>query len=181
MNEAYGRGDDDVAVSSVYVPQADGNALSRDSLLETLAYQERIVSNGTVESNLTGEQPIQGPPNFIAHELLGETADIATQRQAVRAASEQELAEAISTALADPERTGEYLPRTYEPGSTEAESFRFSVFFEQAAVTQQQEPLPAEDAQRVLFEAASFSDGIFTMGQSRKRSGRKRRSPISSG
>jgi predicted RND superfamily exporter protein len=160
----YGDDGAETAVSSVYVRPAEGDALSRSSLLAAIDYQQTVRAEETVEAELVEKEAIRGPPNAVGAELAGENATLAEKRAAIEAASDEELAAAIEAAYADPDRAGRYLPRSYEPGTTEAESFRLFFEFEQAAVTQQQEPLPAEDAQRVLFETAGDDEAIFTMG-----------------
>jgi predicted RND superfamily exporter protein len=154
--------DEETAVSSVYV-RPDGNALSRASLAETLAYQERVLDNATVAAELTGEA-IQGPPTLVGTQLAGEDASVAEQRQAIEAASEDELHAAIRETLGDPVVAGRYMPESYEPGSLTAESMRTEFAFEVASVTQQQEPLPDERAQQALYDAAADRPAVFTMG-----------------
>jgi predicted RND superfamily exporter protein len=159
--DSYLDDDNETAVSSVYV-RPEGNALSRSSLVGALEYQQTVREDGAVASELVA--PPRGPPNAVGRELAGENATLAEQQAAIEAASEDELAAAVGTAYADPDRAGQFLPRSYEPGTASAESFRMSFEFEQAGVTQQQEPLPAADAQETLFEAATDSEAIFTMG-----------------
>jgi predicted RND superfamily exporter protein len=160
----YGDDGEETAVSSVYVRPADGNALSRASLRSALAYQQTVREDDAVASELVDGEAVTGPPNAVGAELTGENATLAEMRTAVETASDDELTAAIEAAYADPDRAGRYLPRSYEPGTAEAESFRMFFEFEQASVTQQQEPLPAEDAQQVLFETAEDDESVFTMG-----------------
>jgi len=162
--EHYGDGGAETAVSSVYVRPEDGNALSRSSLIAALEYQQTVRENGAVEAELVNEQPVRGPPSAVGTELAGANATLAEKQAAIKAASDEELAAATGAAYADPDRAGRYLPRSYEPGTASAESFRMFFEFEQASVTQQQEPLPAADAQQVLFETAEDSPAVFTTG-----------------
>jgi predicted RND superfamily exporter protein len=164
MEANYGAGEDETAVSSVYVRPA-GNALSRSSLLAALAYQETVLQDGTVAAELVDGQAITGPPNAVGARLAGDDATLGEMQTAIEKAGDEELEAAVSAALADPERAGKYLPRSYEPGTAEAESMRLFFEFEQAGLTQQQEPLPAAGAQQVLYETAQDSDAIFTTGQ----------------
>ena len=162
--ERYGDEGEETAVSSVYVRPEAGNALSRSSLVAALEYQQTVREDGAVEAELVEERAITGPPNAVGTELVGANATVAEKQAALEAASDEELAAAVGAAYADPDRAGRYLPRSYEPGTASAESFRMFFEFEQARVTQQQEPLPAEDAQQVLFETAGDSSDIFTTG-----------------
>ena len=162
--EHYGDEGQETAVSSVYVRPEGENALSRSSLVAALEYQQTVRESEAVESELIEEEAVTGPPDAVGTELVGANATLAEKRAAIEAASDEELAAATEAAYADPDRAGRYLPRSYEPGTTTAESFRMFFEFEQASVTQQQEPLPAADAQEVLFEAAGDSGDIFTMG-----------------
>jgi len=163
-NARYPSGED-TAVSSVYVRPADGNALSRSSLVTALSYQQAVTDDPAVASELAGDPAVVGPPTFIGRHLAGSDASLDAQRAAIEAAGDAELAEAIAATFGDPDRAGRYLPRTYEPGGATAESMRIQFSFERAGVTQQQEPLPDSAAQEVLFETAQATDGMFTMGQ----------------
>ena len=163
-NVRYASGEE-TAVSSVYVRPADGNALSRSSLVTALSYQQAVTDDPAVASELAGDPAVVGPPTFIGRHLAGSDASLDAQQAAIEAASDAKLAEAIAATLGDPDRAGRYLPRNYEPGSTAAESMRIQFSFEQAGVTQQQEPLPDSAAQEVLFETAQATDGVFTVGQ----------------
>ena len=157
-------GDDETAVSSVYVRPDDGNALSRSTLLTALAYQQTVQNDPAVATELAGDPAVRGPPTAVGQYLAGPGADLAAQQTAIRAAGNAELADAIAATLSDPARAGQYLPQSYQPGATEAESMRLLFSFEQAALTQQQEPLPAAAAQQTLFETAESTDGVFTLG-----------------
>ena len=155
--------DDETAVSSVYVRPDDSNALSRSRLLTALAYQQTVQDDPAVATELAGDPAVRGPPTAVGQYLAGPGADLAAQQTAIRAAGNVELADAIAATLSDPARAGQYLPQSYQPGATEAESIRLLFSLEQAALTQQQEPLPAA-AQQTLFETAESTDGVFTLG-----------------
>ena len=162
--DSYLDDEESTAVSSVYLRPESGNALSRSSLVAALAYQETVLGSETVTSELIDGQAVAGPPNAVGRYLAGEDATVTEQRRAVKTASDEALVTAVRRSYADPDRAGRYLPRSYEPGTAEAESLRMTFEFEQATVTQQQEPLPDPAAQAVLFETAQNSDGLFTMG-----------------
>ncbi len=157
--------DEETAVSSVYVRPADGNALSWSSLVTALSYQQAVTDDPAVASELVGDPAVVGPPTLVGEYLAGSDASLEAQQAAIEAASDAALAEAIAATLGDPDRAGRYLPQSYDPGSTAAESMRLQFTFDQAGVTQQQEPLPDPDAQAVLFETAQTADGVFTLGQ----------------
>lgn len=169
VDENYRDDEPETAVSAVYVRPADGNALSRSTLLATLEYQQAVLEEPTVADNLVAPttadgDPIRGPPNIVGNHLAGPNASLAEQRAAIANASDAELEAAISESLSDPFVAGEYLPREYEPGATSAASMRVYFEFEQASVTQQQRPLPARSAQMTLYEAAADREAVFTMG-----------------
>jgi len=164
MDANYDDDSDETAQSSVYVRPEDGNALSRESLVSALAYQQAVLRERIVRDELVEGDAIDGPPTRIGRYLAGDDADIEEQIVAIKGASEAELREAIGAVFQNPTTAGEFLPRSYEPGSGAAEGMRIRFEFEQAAVTQQQEPLPEEDAQRVLYETAADRPGMFTTG-----------------
>jgi len=166
MDSAYGGDENDsaTAVSTVYVRPAAGNALSREHLVAALQYLQEVSADPAVERELVGDEAIRGPPILVGEHLAGENASLAAQQSAIQNASNETLQGAISEELGDREVAGTYLPRSYDPGATEAESARLILEFEQAGVTQQQEPLPDSDAQQVLYDAAADRPSMFTMG-----------------
>jgi len=157
-------GEDGVARSSVYYRPQDGNALSRSSLLAVLSYQQSVLEDPAVQRELIAGDAVSGPPNRVGEELAGDGATLAEQRAAIEAASDADLGRAVARAFEDPQTAAAFLPRTYEPGTAEAETLRIRLAFEQTSVTQQQEPLPAEEAQQALYEHANDRPGFFTMG-----------------
>jgi len=164
MEQNYSTGSEETtAKSSVYVRPEDKNALSRSSLLAALDYQQTVLADPAVERELTGER-IRGPPTLVGRQLAGHNASVAEQRAAIEAANATELERAIETALDDSDRAVEFLPRSYEPGTTTAESMRFQFEFEQTSLTQQQQPLPAADAQQTLYDATQDRPSMFTTG-----------------
>jgi Predicted exporters of the RND superfamily len=162
--DSYLDDEESTAVSSVYLRPENGNALSRSSLVAALEYQETVLGSETVTSELIDGQAVTGPPNAVGRQLAGEDATLTEQRTAIETASNEAFTAAVRAVYADPDRAGRYLPRSYEPGTATAESLRMTFEFEQATVTQQQEPLPAAAAQQVLFETAQNSETTFTMG-----------------
>ena len=162
MGAHYGNDEsEETARSSVYVRPEDGNALSRDSLVAALEYQQTVREDPTVERELRG---VAGPPTLVGTHLAGENATLAEQKAAIRTASAADIETAITSTFSDSDLAREYLPRSYEPGTTDAESLRMYFEFEQAAVTQQQDPLPDEDAQQTLYDAAQDREALFTTG-----------------
>ena len=160
----YGDDDEDeTAVSSVYLRSGE-NTLSRSSLITALEYQESVLNDETVRSELIDGQAIRGPPTYVGQELVGDDANTGEMKIAIERASDDELAAAVKEVFSNPERAGQHLPRGYEPSTAEAESMRLFFEFEQAEFTQQQEPLPDADAQQTLYETAQEEDDIFTMG-----------------
>ncbi len=164
MEQNYTTGSGEATTkSSVYVRPEDGNALSRSSLLAALEYQQTALADPAVERELAGER-LHGPPTLVGRRLAGPNASVAEQRTAIEAANDTELERAVETTLADPDRAVAFLPGSYEPGSATAQSMRFQFEFEQEGVTQQQQPLPAEDAQQALYDAAQDRPSMFTTG-----------------
>lgn len=151
------------ALSNVYV-RPEGNALSRTSLVAALAYTQAVLEESAVEQELLDGDAVRGPPTLVGTALAGEDADIQQQRLAIENAGDAEFGAAVRGSLGDSVVAGEFMPHTYEPGSTEAESMRLRFAFEQRDRTQQQAPLPDEEAQRVLFEEAADWPMVFTVG-----------------
>jgi predicted RND superfamily exporter protein len=163
-NANYGNNSDETATSSVYYRPAEGNALSRSSLVGVLEFQQTVLEEPAVEDELVDGSALRGPPNRIGEQLAGGEATIEEQIAAIKSASDRELRDATATALADPDFVRIFLPASYEPGTATADSLRVHFEFEQAAVTQQQEPLPNDAAQRVLYQTAQEDNSFFTMG-----------------
>ena len=177
IEENYGHlaGDDDnesaTASSHVYVRADDGNALDRATFIEAIEYQETVLEAETVSQALV-EDGLVGPPNLIAIQLTGDPdADLETQREALEAASDEEVAAITERTFEDGEDASTLLPASYEPDSSEgpyAESFRMQFEFE-LDDKEEAGPLasPPEDAQKVLYETAEASDDpeFFTLGE----------------
>ncbi len=163
---ALGSDDDEpTATSYVYVRVDDGNALTRSSILDALAYQQSVKGSDAVASQLV-DDGMTGPPNVIAQRLAADpTADLAAQRQAVEAASEAEIQRAITQTFTGDELTQTYLPATYDPATGEAESFRMAFEFAIDDPPENQIASPPSDAQRVLYETAEEDATIFTVGE----------------
>jgi predicted RND superfamily exporter protein len=162
-NANYSDGEE-TALSGVYFRPEDGNALARSTLVTALSYEQRVRSHDAVTEELVDDDPVRGPPRRVGTALAGPDATLDEQIAAIETADDSEFEAAVRQALSDPQTAGTFLPRSYEPGTTEAESMRVNVEFEQAAVTQQQEPLPDETAQQVLYDTAAEHDGVFTLG-----------------
>ncbi len=153
------------AVADVFVRAEDNNALSKSTLLAALEYQSTVIDE--LEGFELHEDGIYGPPNAIAHALIGETdADLSAQIAAIESATEAEIADAASTTFTGGEETQFYLPTSFEPGTAAAEGFRMTVPFATAEETATGSSVPTE-AQRTLHDTAgSFDDpAIFTDGQ----------------
>jgi len=163
--DAHYGDDTHTAMADVYVRVKDGNALSREVLLSALEYEQTVLESDALTGELT-ERGSLGPQNLVATRLAGDPdADLATQRQALEQADEDEVAAAVAATFDGGETTGLLLPAGYEPGSTDAESFRMTFEFALKEDPGASLPTPPADAQRVLHDAASDRAGFFTLGQ----------------
>lgn len=117
-----------------------GNVLERDSLLESLRYQQSLRENDTVGPTLAAEQPSLGVENLVATAALQrergdregdgappELPPLDEQAAQLESMSDRDV-EAVVGRLLDPDEPGrmtdtalEFVPGSYEPGSTEAD------------------------------------------------------------
>ena len=128
------------------VEDADGNVLSRESLVRSLRFQQRLCENATVNRTLVGNRSTMGVANVVARAAIaGErrrdgSNQSRRERQPTAAAPtldegieqlESMNASAVESVVggvlaADGDRAGRtarrLLPRGYEPGSTTADA-----------------------------------------------------------
>ncbi|WP_135827561.1 efflux RND transporter permease subunit [Halorussus halobius] len=176
IDEHYGQdGEDsnDTASSTVYVRAEDGNALSKQSLLDSLRYQRDVRTNESVAGALADEGGVLGVSNVVGARAAGDPdADLDARIDALEALSDDEVADLVAATLSEGSSALELMPTDYEPGSATAESRRMVFEFE-AAGDGTGMPAPPADAQRALYETAgeygAVDDGTareyFTMGQ----------------
>jgi predicted RND superfamily exporter protein len=167
IQEHYGdEGSNNVTYSNVYVRSADGNVLTKESLLASLEYQREVRANDSVASALSDDGGVTGVENVVATRLAGERdASLDEQVAALGAAPESEVRAVVERTFTEGSPALRLLPNTYEPGTATAESRRTVFAFTTAEGANNFGP-PA-DAQRVLYEAAGERGGaeFFTVGQ----------------
>lgn len=140
----------------VYFKPDDGNALSKESLIASLEYQQRVTANASVAA--TSERGPFGVANLIGARAAGSPdATLSEQLRALRAASPSEVRQLVRETLTADSQALSLLPTDYEPGTAQAESHRmvFQLSGEDAAT---------EDATRALYETASDDEALFTLG-----------------
>ncbi len=120
--------EDETSTVAVYVRSESGSVLSKPGLLAALDYQIEVSNSGAVADVLADGRSgnsIQNPATAVATQLT-EDADsgLATQREALAAASSEEVAEAVRTVFAGGEQTRQLLPVDYEAGTTDADGMR---------------------------------------------------------
>jgi predicted RND superfamily exporter protein len=147
----------------VMVRNESGNVLDRDSLLESLRYQQSLRNNETVNATLVGDGAMLGIENLVATVALrqedatggGLSTDalppLDRQVRQLEAMSDREVEDTLSTLL-DP-ATGPptvssvalgLLPEGYEPGSTQAEGRMTVVTQETGELVVSPPELPAD-------------------------------------
>lgn len=173
LEHQYGHtgGDDDIAITSVYIQTEDGRALDEDTLIAALEYQQAVHDDPAVTDALAGD--MAGPPNLIATALVGEAdASLDDQIAAIDAASEDELDAVTSDMFADADIAQTFLPTSYEPGTTDAESMRMVFEFMADGTNEQGAPVPPSGAEDALAEAAADRDdpAFFTLGEAAQQS-----------
>ncbi|MEF8812592.1 MAG: MMPL family transporter [Halovenus sp.] len=116
----------------VQVIQRGENVLTKEAILESLAFQQEMLESERISRTLVDERPIFGYANVVANAVLARqqtgTDDspptLAEQRAAVEALEEEELEAIVQTVFGedgDPRALG-FMPASYEPGSTTAEA-----------------------------------------------------------
>jgi len=136
--DRYATEDHTVSTIRVYVRSTDGgDVLSRESLLESLRYQEALYADATVsETLLTDRAPVVGVANVVATAAIGRSeptlvaqvgdVPLADQIAALESASEADVETLVATVLSgrpDAPAGGEavgLLPVDFVPGSTDA-------------------------------------------------------------
>ena len=112
---------------SIYALDDEQSVLSRESLLNTLSYQQEISDSDAVAEVLE-DDAFDGPPTAIGTELAEEpNPDLETQFEAIEEASDDELETAIERTLGDGTFSQYYLPTEYTPGATESDGMRFTI------------------------------------------------------
>jgi len=169
---------DQAVVSQVVVRDEGGDVLTRESLLTSLRFQQAVRANETVNETLQGSGFV-GIENVVATAAIVQasgqpptgTPSLDEQIQALDGLSEAEFEQLLATVL-DPgadlpgaQDPYQFLPTSYEPGSTSAES-RLTLLFQTDDSGPDAEPLVAYDAQVTVDSVfdEQFDDG-FVFGQ----------------
>jgi predicted RND superfamily exporter protein/catechol 2,3-dioxygenase-like lactoylglutathione lyase family enzyme len=144
----------------VYVRTRDGNVLSRESLLDSVRYQQQVTRDATVGAALLADGGSGGVANLIAKRLAGDRdADLQTQIAALEAADNETVAAVVTSTLTEGSPALALLPQSYDPGTATVESHRLAFRFRSADA--------AGDARNVLYETARAREtpSYFTVGE----------------
>jgi len=103
IDRNFQSGEENTTTAQVIVRGDD--VLTRESLLETLAFERALYDNQTVNDTLAGDNAVSGVANIVAvaaiqTEQAGEVRSLAAELEAERAAVEQRRAELNETAAA---------------------------------------------------------------------------------
>lgn len=127
IQENYeGQSDSDsgpVQPAAVYV-RAEGNALSKEVLLDSLRFQRTVLQRDSVD-NAVGDREVLGVANLVAMRAAGDTdPPLEEQILALEEASSTEVKEYVRDVLSQGSSALRLVPESYEPGTASAESHR---------------------------------------------------------
>jgi predicted RND superfamily exporter protein len=160
-------GDDNVSVSAVYVREPGGNVLSKESLLDSLRYQQSVRENESVNAALVDDEGTASVANLVAKRAAEDpNASLATQIETLESMDEDEVAEVVSSTLTEDSPALRLLPNDYEPGTASAESTRVLFRFDQTVDGAEDDSTVAA-AQKALYDEANDRDSpeYFTLGR----------------
>jgi hydrophobe/amphiphile efflux-3 (HAE3) family protein len=165
----------------VQIIQRDENVLTKDALLESLSFQQEIRDNERIGPTLVEERPVVGYANVIANAALtargtgangdtdgeGGPPTLADQRAAIESLDGDELEAIIQDVLGEdgnPQALG-FMPASYEPGSTTAQSGSTIVRQEIDVDVQDPNAFPQEltDAQLEIRDLAQDRDSQYSL------------------
>jgi predicted RND superfamily exporter protein len=159
IEDAYGNATDDESTRTfdpVYVWNEGGNALSKESLLAGLRYQQAVTENETVQAALH-DDGIQGIENLVGARAADGDGSLDAQIAALESMSDSEVEAVLGRVLDENPRATQFLPTDHE-GTTSADRRTLAVL----DTTVDSET--REDAESVLYEAATErSDAGFFM------------------
>ncbi|MFB6188837.1 MAG: RND family transporter [Halapricum sp.] len=113
--------------SSVYVRKADGNVLSKASLLDGLRYQRTVRENASVRTTLYGDG-VSGLSNLVATRAVGDSnATLDQQIAALENESAAGVEQLVGATLANDPRALRFLPADHDPSETTATDRRMLV------------------------------------------------------
>ena len=146
--------------SVVYVHSADGNALSKSSLIDTLRYQQSVLEEDAVADSMVEGRPTSVANLVAIRAAMDRNPTIDEQIEALESTSETKISSLVQSTLTEDSPALPLLPDSYDPGTSQAESHRMVFAF----APTDDGSVPA-DAQRVLYETANDRNGFFTLGE----------------
>jgi predicted RND superfamily exporter protein len=166
QNESGGR------PAAVYVRDADGNVLSKQSLLNSLRYQRAVRNNESVAAALPERGGVVGVSNLVGTQLAGSRgASLGDQISALESASESEVEATVTRTLSEGSALLDLLPKEYEPGTASASSRRMVFQFRSQSAGESGDEggesgrrSSGTPATRALYEAADDEETHFTIG-----------------
>ncbi|ELY96261.1 efflux RND transporter permease subunit [Natrialba taiwanensis] len=182
---------DDSVVTQIVIKDADGDVLTRESLLQSLRLQQEIRENESINTTLQAESGLLGLENIVATTAYVETrtAENGThdttasrngrppaptldqQIEALKTRSDEEV-DALLARVLDPASTASdrdptpFLPSDYEPGETSADARLTLVFQSDESGGASETPQEAYDAQVAIASLVDERfDDAFVFGQ----------------
>jgi len=113
---------------TVYVHDPGGNVLSKQSLLQTLRFQQHLQDNPAVGELLSGEGEIRGVAPLVGTRAAeDQNATLSEQITALEETPAAAVETLVGELLADESAAAAYMPNDYEQGSTTAETRRIEI------------------------------------------------------
>ena len=148
-------------IQTVYVWDEDGEALSKDSLLAGLQYQQDIRENGDVRSALH-DSGVRGIENLVAMQAAGDTnATLDEQIEALQNTNSTEVEQLVGQVIAENPQAQQFLPTDHGEESASTDR-RILVALDTGPDTDEDD---REEANAVLYETTNDYDdaGLFTL------------------
>ncbi|MUV90211.1 MMPL family transporter, partial [Halapricum sp. CBA1109] len=112
----------------VYVYDADGDVLSRSSLLESLRFHERLSAVPSIEGRLDGKGGVRGVATLVGRQAADDpNATLAEQRAAVEELDRSEIAALVESSIERRPTAARLLPEGYEPNGSAVHVRRLAV------------------------------------------------------
>ncbi|WP_123538730.1 efflux RND transporter permease subunit [Halosimplex salinum] len=163
IQQSYGNHSDGNGTATepvaVYV-RDEGDALSKETLLASLRYQQTVRDNESVATSL-GDRDVVGVANLVGKRAAGsQDATLEEQITALESASDSEVEQLVAATLSAESPALSLLPSEYEPGTATADSHR--MVFQFAADDERRSAATA-----ALYEAAQEHEDpeVFTNGE----------------
>lgn len=148
-------------LATVYVRDEDGNALSKQSLLEGLRYQQSVSDNASLAVAMHDDGMV-GISNLVATRAAdADDPGLGEQIQALESASASEVEALVAETIANDPRASRFLPSDHDPASTAATDRRLLVTLDTSASDE-----ALSGATAALHESANDHSeaGFFTLG-----------------